>query len=1632
MLAATVAQERLKELEIKDWVERRLVALASLPDELHFAGRMLMRKWPETMGKPSEEAQAQARAKAEQAIETAADADRQCLFGALFPGIAPYVEQAWQLKHRLPYQASWRRRAFRASRHAELTRHSRHLWLSQLYHIVQGYEQDITWYATWAAYLGYNTGHILGVVFAAAIDSGTAEGEAVLATLLASARGDHEIGAMGRHVTCGLLTASRPAGWEFVEKMLIAGQRQEGLRQVILETIDEAHQEAFRRMLRLIVDHDLTRFAATVRAVDVWFGYGLDSASAKQATEVVRCASEMLGDEIKRQAALASGDGPTTYLALWACATEDAVAAIEPARRLLEDSEFDRRYIATHFLTQLELDEGYLPLLHMLEDEDFRIVVRAMSPFIHGVSQTLQATDLFERIERALPRFPKRATETTPSLWSWYPVAAIQSYVAPALLESLGQRSPTRLIPYLNIMEPNTRRRVIDRLITMGSWDTATRDTLFKLVGDRSGYVSEAAINAVAHCQATETEVLQMEGLLTRKSSGVRRGIIGLLLNQGDDDALASVRRLLNAPRPEQRLAGLELCRELRLKGRQVETCRALASDHSQRHTLSETEQIHVETILEEDRPQPTLDNGLGLFDPADRTQPTTPFVECDPQLVTSATVALLRSLDDLIHTHRSSAIPIKNWQGEETEVLLGNVGWQFPQPDLNNPLEVDWARFPLAETWETWWRERPQSEQDHDQLELIRALAQFYDRKPWRRDIDDRASMELLLGGGEVNDTVSDLRYQLLVQIILSWLLRAHPTPGSPDFLLDVLAQNAGAMRFEQPDNERYVDDWSGQGWRSPETLAWLSLNRYHRAACPTEWTDPHHARFWRLLRWIDQPAPQAQRRRPLLEETLMAYRVGAASEADILDQLIGPRQAGRWSTLRFDELGVLTARQPSPLLAEYPILNDLVQRCRDQIIKIELARGDLPTSASLPALQLGASGGLATLIALLQAMGRLRFTRGYQADRLSRAYVYTHLIQVTQPSTEDTPDAFATAIKTVSITQPRLLELVMLAPQWASHIEHTLTWPGLAEGVWWLYAHTHWEAQTKNAEENFHRTQVAERTPLTFEALDQGAVDVAWFQRVYSTLGADRWAALASVAKTVSNGTDHKRALLFADAILGHTDKETLVKRMMERRYQDAVRALGLLPLTDHNHDTELLDRYQTIQEFLRSGQKFGAQRRGNEALAASIALDNMARAAGYVDPIRFEWAMEIQAVNDLAQGPISVTVGEAQVSLAIDPWGKPTLTATKRERTLKAIPPRFKREPEVKALIERRRDLERQASRTRRSLEAMMCRRDEFTGAELRQLMRHPLLEPMLRGLVFIGHQIIGYPIEGGVALQTHTGHAAPLGNTERVRIAHPYDLLQTHDWHLWQRECFTHERIQPFKQVFRELYVITASERADRTLSRRYAGQQVNPRQAMALLNQRGWMASYYNSPMRVYHEYGLTAHLDLLWGGGTPADVDGWTIETIYFTRSGAWERLPLTEIAPHLFSETMRDLDLLVSVAHRGGVDPEASASTVEMRAALLREICNLLGLNNVTLQPSHAIVEGQLSSYNIHLGSGSVHRQPGGYLCIIPVHSQHRGRIFLPFADDDPRTAEIMSKVLLLARDTEIKDPTILEQILA
>lgn len=283
--------------------------------------------------------------------------------------------------------------------------------------------------------------------------------------------------------------------------------------------------------------------------------------------------------------------------------------------------------------------------------------------------------------------------------------------------------------------------------------------------------------------------------------------------------------------------------------------------------------------------------------------------------------------------------------------------------------------------------------------------------------------------------------------------------------------------------------------------------------------------------------------------------------------------------------------------------------------------------------------------------------------------------------------------------------------------------------------------------------------------------------------------------------------------------------------------------------------------------------------------------------------------------------------------------------------------------------------------------------------------------------------------GALINAH-GEIQELNEDSTLRIAHCVDLHEHSVWSDYQHYCFKEKLVQPFRQIFRELYVPTPDELKEKSISRRYAGHQIQPKQTLALLKTRGWKVDYEEGLQKVYHKDGFQVKLYAMADWFSPADIESPTLETIEFHSLKDYKNIPFEDINPRIFSEVMRDVDLVVSVAHVGGVDPEASHSSVEMRAVLMKETARLFKLDNIRIEGSHVLVKGQLAEYSVHLGSAVVHQTPGRYLSILPVHSQHRGRLFLPFADDDPKSAEVLSKVLLLAKDNEIQDPTILSQI--
>jgi hypothetical protein len=1557
----------------------------------------------------------------------------------LLPQFAESAEAACDALVRRPFQEGLTRKPFRSPPSSETLAAVRGRWLLNTTLLVGEYDADILWIAEHAVHLASWWGQAdIGWLLAGALDSGDAK---VFETLAAIARGDAGSAQMGRHVIQALMSCGRPEAWELVERLLLSAQRQEGLRQVVLESVDEAHPQAFRRMLRLILDHDLVRFSSVVRAADTWFGFAWDGASAVKTESLIERVLRYLDDPAARTAALEETDAETVYLALWSIAFDDVDAAIRPAVELLRAPTTEIRFVATHFLVQSLWSSALSPLVDALSDSDLRVAARALDMFSADLTASVDGERLFTALEKLLTRLSKRAQTLEGIVWPWWTRKLERSTVASALAANAKAVAPERLLPYVPDLDPHARAVFIRRAAGIATrWQARTEEETVRrvlsaaeravaldLLGDASADVRAAAFEAMRETPLLADETERLVDLLGRKPGDLRNGALARLRSLKDAELLATGDRLLADVSDLRRLAGLELLRDACEARRLLSEVRARVRGYaSERTSLSEPERAHVDAVLGSVTKPASRDDALGLLDgvvlrewPAPRARRI--------EIESPAAAASLTALAALVLAN--SATEIRTASGE-TRLLVESIDWRFG-PQRREDLNVADAAVPLASTWRAWLTARPDAIRDRDDLELLRALIATDDSELWKTDV-----VRQVCGLGQWSAGSRFLRG------LCEWCVVWEPPATGFDFLLNgfenALAEISNADYRELSANRKPKQVFHGPSDKAPESERkakradqWLQRLRWWRELFPASVLPGQAERLYGLLRAFEVRSEGFGMLRVNLDDFLGVYRPGVVNETELTDLLVGRWSYQPHSTL----LRELTARRPPRGLLEHPELLAVVDRCRRRVVEVETQRGDRETAASGLVMELRWTGGADTLARAVPALGKSHFTRNFTwpDPGASRQETLSHLVLRSVPRPEDRPEAFAQWASEAKISEARLVELAVYAPQWAAHVNCVLEWPELEGSVWWIQAHTKddrpWGLQELK---EIWAAEVSERTPLSALDLTEGAVDVAWFTRVHQQLGATHWKALDTAAKYAASSAGHTRAQLFARAMSGMITREEVLERIDTSRHQDSVRALGLLPLADGaDGRRDLLERYQRLAAFKREARKFGSQRQQSESRAVAIGLANLARTAGYRDPQRLQWAMEQESVADLARGPVIVDRGDVRVTLSVDVDGEPSLTFAKQGKPLKSLPAALKKDPDVEGLKARLQELRRQRSRVRDALEEAMTRGDFFQRDELGMLLEHPILAPALGRLVFIGDGVAGYLAEGGRVLRDHAGMQHVIGNDEEIRIAHPHDLLVRGDWSSWQTECFRAERIQPFKQVFREVYPMTAAERGTEQ-TRRYAGHQVNPRQALALLGGRGWVVRPEEGVSRTFHEDGVTARLGFQESFFTPADIEGLTLEDVVFTRKGEWSVMPLDSVPPRLFSETMRDLDLVVSVAHQGGVDPEATASTVEMRATLLRETCELLGLGNVEVDGSHVRIRGSLGEYAVHLGSASVIVLPGTAIPIVAVHSQHRGRLFLPFADADPKTAEVLSKVLLLARDSEIRDPNILEWIRA
>ncbi len=317
--------------------------------------------------------------------------------------------------------------------------------------------------------------------------------------------------------------------------------------------------------------------------------------------------------------------------------------------------------------------------------------------------------------------------------------------------------------------------------------------------------------------------------------------------------------------------------------------------------------------------------------------------------------------------------------------------------------------------------------------------------------------------------------------------------------------------------------------------------------------------------------------------------------------------------------------------------------------------------------------------------------------------------------------------------------------------------------------------------------------------------------------------------------------------------------------------------------------------------------------------------------------------------------------------------------------------------------------------------------------------------------------------------------------RIALWHPIDddpaqVLR------WRDRIEALAIVQPFAQVWREIYRLTDAEIATGTYSNRWAGHILKQHQFMTLARLNGWTVTHRmwvdapnDAPAHiVVPAHGLVADY---WvegaGGDDPEVLDSQAYvyvasDRLAFSRiaadagdsaygparSGA---VAMADVPPIIVSEIMRHCDLFTAVASiasdplwrdrgRGARHPTSwdhvalqywdrqsfgdMTEAAKIRRALLERIVPKLAIaDRCRFDEESLLVEGTRHAYRIHIGSAAIQIMPAKqHLCIVPAGSPERD-FYVPF-EGDRTLSLIISKAVLLAADDKITDPVILRQL--
>jgi hypothetical protein len=376
-------------------------------------------------------------------------------------------------------------------------------------------------------------------------------------------------------------------------------------------------------------------------------------------------------------------------------------------------------------------------------------------------------------------------------------------------------------------------------------------------------------------------------------------------------------------------------------------------------------------------------------------------------------------------------------------------------------------------------------------------------------------------------------------------------------------------------------------------------------------------------------------------------------------------------------------------------------------------------------------------------------------------------------------------------------------------------------------------------------------------------------------------------------------------------------------------------------------------------------------------------------------------------------------------------------------------------------------------RERLEGLLVQNREWHVDDFRACyVLHPVTGWMSRRLAWSfetgkGDTFLGFPDADGSTVHTPSG-ARGLSDVSIVRLPHPVELSSEQIRQL-RRVVTESGLVQPFRQLWREMYRPDTVELEAELYSDRYAGHILRFKQFYALVRQRAWRGGFLSGAWdggqsaEVQRDF-PSAGLGVTWSVAqiddltTEVDIDLCATDRVVFHPSGETNPAPvaISDVPTVVFSEAMRDMDLFVSVATVAN-DPvwiekfsgerrladyweQAAHGGMDALIANRREMLTLLygstsPGDQFELLDRALIVRGSLATYRIDLATGNVLLESTGKWLSFDTprpkdDEDRRLARWLPIFDDDEILLRIMVRSGILAEDERLAGRKLLKQI--